>query len=185
MKKEQNYVIYDKTDVKIFILFLLDNVNYPIDYTTVNNIVTDNGYVAPFDFAECFSELTEHGHVIYDTVDNERYYVISDTGRHVVAELSDTILDSIKKAGMRSAAKYLSFENSGARVEAQITEREDGKFDLSCSVCDKRGNIFSFSICVVARAQAEAMKEKFIREPEKIYRSAMSALTGEFDYLIG
>ena len=32
---------------------------------------------------------------------------------------------------------------------------------------------------------AEAMKEKFIREPEKIYRSAMSALTGEFDYLIG
>ena len=185
MKREQNYVIYDKTDVKLFILFLLDNVNYPIDYTTVNNIVTDNGYVAPFDFAECFSELTEHGHVIYDTVGKERYYVISDTGRRVVAELSDSILDSIKKAGMKSAAKYLSFENSGARVEGKVAEREDGKFDLSCSVYDKKGNIFSFSICVAARAQAEAMKEKFVNEPEKIYRSAMSALTGEFDYLIG
>ncbi len=185
MKKEQNYVIYDKTDIKIFILFLLDNVNYPIDYTTVENIVTDNGYVAPFDFAECFSELSEHGHVVDDTVDGVRYYAISETGRAVVAELSDTILDSLKKAGALSAAKYLSFEKSGARVVADVTEREDKKFDLSCSVINRSGMVFSISICVAVRAQAEAMKEKFIREPEKIYRSAMSALTGEFDYLIG
>lgn len=184
MKKEQNYVIYDKTDVKIFVLFLLDNINYPIDYTTVNNIVTDNGYVAPFDFAECFSELCEHGHVLDDEVDGVRYYAISDTGRAVVAELSDTILDSIKKAGALSAAKYLSFKKSGAMVKAQISERPDGKFALDCSVRDEYGTRFAISICVAVRAQAEAMKEKFIREPEKIYRSAMSALTGEFDYLI-
>ena len=185
MKKEQNYVIYDKTDVKIFVLFLLDNINYPIDYITINNIVTDNGYVAPFDFAECFSELCEHGHVVSDDVDGVSYYVISNTGKSVVAELSDTILDSIKKAGALSAAKYLSFRKSGAKVKAEISERADGKFALDCSVYDENGALFSITICVSVRAQAEAMKEKFVREPEKIYRSAMSALTGEFDYLIG
>ena len=185
MKKETNYVIYDKTDIKIFILFLLDNINYPIDYNTINNIVTDNGYVAPFDFAECFSELSEHGHVVDDSVDGVKYYVISDTGRAVVKELSDTILDSLKKAGSLSAAKYLSFKKSGARVNAEIIEREDGKFSLECSVADERGRLFGITVTVPVRAQAEAMKEKFLREPEKIYRSAMSALTGEFDYLLG
>ena len=185
MKKEQNYVIYDKTDVKIFVLFLLDNINYPVDYTTINNIVLENGYVAPFDFAECFSELCEHGHVVCDELDGEKYYVVSDTGRSVVKELSDTILDSIKKAGAVSAAKYLSFARTGAKVEAELREREDGKFSLECSVCDKNGTTFGITICVGVRAQAEAMKDKFEREPEKIYRSAMSALTGEFDYLIG
>ena len=185
MKKEQNYVIYDKTDIKIFMLFLLDNINYPIDYTTISNIVTDNGYVAPFDFAECFSELSEHGHVVFDTVDGVQYYAISDTGRMVVKELSDTILDSLKKAGALSAAKYLSFKKSGARVRADIKERDDGKFSLDCSVEDNTGKLFSISICVSVRNQAEAMRDKFMREPEKIYRSAMSALTGEFDYLLG
>ena len=41
----------NKTDSKIFILFLLNEINYPLDYSTVSDVMTDAGYVEMFDFA--------------------------------------------------------------------------------------------------------------------------------------
>ena len=39
MSKETNAVMKDKTDIKIFVLFLLDNINYPLEYTSINNLI--------------------------------------------------------------------------------------------------------------------------------------------------
>jgi len=62
MKKEQRLALCsflkrkdkrmnNKTDSKIFILFLLNEINYPLDYSTVSDVMTDAGYVEMFDFA--------------------------------------------------------------------------------------------------------------------------------------
>ena len=42
MKKTKEFKLSTKTDLKIFVLFLLDNIRYPVDKTTVMSIVAEN-----------------------------------------------------------------------------------------------------------------------------------------------
>ncbi len=49
--------------IKIFILYLLDKIGYPLDYPSIGAIVTQDRVVNLFDFAECFFALVEAGHI--------------------------------------------------------------------------------------------------------------------------
>ena len=53
----------EKNDIKIFILYLLRNVGYPLDFGNINDIVLQDGVVGYFDFAECFAVLLDAGNV--------------------------------------------------------------------------------------------------------------------------
>ena len=45
----------DKFEIKIFILFLLKNIKEPLEFSMINDIVIQDGYVNYFDFAICFA----------------------------------------------------------------------------------------------------------------------------------
>ena len=47
----------DKFEIKIFILYLLKNIKEPLEFSTINDIVVQDGFVNYFDFAICFAEL--------------------------------------------------------------------------------------------------------------------------------
>ena len=67
----------EKNDIKIFILYLLNNINQPMEYADINDIVVQDGIVGPIDFAECFAELLDSGNVI-EIVENSKSYYMSD-----------------------------------------------------------------------------------------------------------
>ena len=46
--------IGSKRNVKIFVLYLMENIDYPLDFTTLNDIVMQTDYVMYLDFAEGF-----------------------------------------------------------------------------------------------------------------------------------
>jgi hypothetical protein len=49
--------------VKVFILYLLEKVGYPLEYNDLASIVLRDGYVDYFDFVKYFHDLLEHGHI--------------------------------------------------------------------------------------------------------------------------
>ena len=46
-------------NVKIFVLYLMRNIGYPMSFSTVNDIVMQNDYVMYLDFAEAFHEMLD------------------------------------------------------------------------------------------------------------------------------
>lgn len=176
--------LQSKVDIKIFILFLLDQINYPLDDESISNIVFENGYVGSFDFAECFSELVELHHIEADEVEGKTYYMISDTGRRVSAELHDQLVDSIREISSRSAARILSLQRRGAHLEVDISERADRKFHVVCRVEETEGTLFSFGLTVPTRVQAERISANFRERPERMFRGLMTVVTGDVDYLL-
>lgn len=56
-------LLTDTEEIKIFILYLLDKIGYPLDYPSIGAIVMQDGLVNFFDFAECFFGLVEAGHI--------------------------------------------------------------------------------------------------------------------------
>lgn len=156
----------NKTDIKIFILFLLDNINYPVDYTTIHDISVQNGYVGNFDFAECFSELTELGHILEDEIDGERYYAISSIGHMVATELQSNIISQIREKSLKSAMRLLSFKKRGAL--ASCNYKEDGdKYLVHCLITEQGKTMINLEFAVSSEVMAKAIKEKFDRSPEE------------------
>ncbi|MGM9608850.1 MAG: DUF4364 family protein, partial [Eubacteriales bacterium] len=84
-------MIWDKTDLKVFVLCLLDEMQHPMTYNAIVDTVMDCGCVEGFDFAECFSELRDLGHVIWDELDGVSYYMISESGSMVARELRGSL----------------------------------------------------------------------------------------------
>lgn len=182
--KTPSHGMSNQTDVKIFILFLLDNINYPLDYSTIHDICIQNGYVGGFDFAACFSQLKELGHILEDGEADERYYVISPTGKMVAAELQSNLLLSIREKSLKSAMRLLSFKKRQATTTSSVEQREDGKFTFRCAITEPGGHILNLELCMSSRLQAEDMQKKFDKEPESVYRRLLAVLSADADYLL-
>ena len=66
----------EMSDIKIFILFLMDGIGHPLNFIEINDIVIQNGVVRPFDFCVAFPDLLETGHIMLeDTAAGELYSV--------------------------------------------------------------------------------------------------------------
>ena len=67
-------LVGDKRNVKIFVLYLMQNINYPMDFVTLNDIVMQNDYVMYLDFAEAFHEMVDM-HLIDKFEEDGKEYV--------------------------------------------------------------------------------------------------------------
>ena len=48
-------------NVKIFVLYLMENVGTPLDFVTLNDIVMQTDFVMYLDFAEAFHKMLDDG----------------------------------------------------------------------------------------------------------------------------
>ena len=117
--KKKKFTLRTVTDIKVFLLFLLEYIRYPVDRTTLINIVSENTDEIIIDYDGCLGELTDSGHVWFDEVDGESYYMISDSGRMVARELFDTLDEDFREKSLKCATKHLSLAKSGATTKPQ------------------------------------------------------------------
>lgn len=177
-------VLKNNTDVKIFILFLLNTLRYPITQDELTDIMVADGFVGEYDVAVCFSELCEMGHIYQATVDGRVTYMISPTGIEASAGLEDSLLSVIRTRSLQTATRYLSLRRRGADVQADVAVREDGRYTVSCCVSDKTGEIASFSLTIASKDEAERIRRHFIESPEAVVRGITATATGEIAYLL-
>ena len=182
----------EKNDIKIFILYLLKNLNYPLDFNTISDIVVQDEFVNYFDFAECFAELLDCGNIEQLPPDpdadgekkNKELYRITPNGITIAEQLQSALLNMIKDKSLKSAMRLLSFKSRGSDVSCSYTEREDGRFDLHCEVSEKDNKILELGLIIESKYQLDKMLYNFNERPEVVYRGIISLLTGDINYLI-
>ena len=183
MKKNTKFTLKNLTEIKIFLLFLLDNIRYPIEYTTLTKIISENVSELTFDYEECLRELADSEHLLFDEIDGERYYMISDSGRLIAAELYDRLDPAFREESIKSAAKHISLAKSNAEIDSKITELSDKRLSVSLKAKDKGGELFSISLTVNSRAEAEKIVSNFERNPDNVYRGMLFCVTGKLEFL--
>ena len=177
-------IIQDRTDIKIFILFLLNEIDYPLDYFALCEVISENHYVGSFDFAECFAELCRQDHIVEKELDGVKYYRISETGKLVATELQDNLSESIREKSRQSAARVVSLYMRGAKLQSSIETRKDGQYTVHCAITEDAGTLLAVDLSVSSAAQAEKIRRYFESKPEAIFRGMLAVMTGEVDYLL-
>lgn len=170
-------------NVKIFVLYLMENINYPMDFVTINDIVMQTDYIIYLDFAECFHQMVDDELILVDNSRDEPYYYVSDKGRLVARELKSDILPSILDQALRYALRYLDFKRRGVTASCRSERTTDGRFRIECSLAEKGTVIYSTTLVVDTMERVERMKENFRDRPEVIFRGVNALLAGNVNYL--
>ena len=184
MKKYQDFGLRTTTDLKVFLLFLLDNIRSPIDEEMLLYIVEENTDDITLDYTACLIELVDSGHLYFDELDKVKYYMISEKGRMVASELYDTLDKEFREKSLRSAIRHMSLSNKGTRVFAKIEETEEHRFRVTMQAYDAQGEIMSVSLVVPSRQEAELIKKNFEAKPDGVYRGVFFASTGRIEYVL-
>ena len=174
----------DKNDIKIFILFLLRNIGYPLDFDNINDIVVQDGIVGYFDFADCFAELLDTGNIAEEKSEDGCVYRITDQGIHVADNLQSNILMAIRERSLKSALRLLSFKKKGSRIKHESQPLENGGYRLTCSIIEERDEIMKVSVFLDNKSQLDKMEYNFENNPEVVYRGVLALLSGEINYLV-
>ena len=182
MKKKKAAPLNSITDLKVFLLFLLDNIRYPVEHSTLLNIIAENTDDYSLDYEQCLVELVDSSHLLFDEFDGEKYYMISDKGRIVSAELYESLDPELRERSLRSANKHVTLAGDGSKIEAKIEETANKRFKVILDSFDKQGEIMSLSVVVSTRGEAELIKKNFESRPGSIYRGILFSLTGKLEF---
>lgn len=183
MKKNKNFGFNTITDLKVFLLFLLDNIRYPIGRDTVLSIIEENTDEISFDYEQCLGELVDSEHLLFDEIDGEKYYMISDKGRAVASELYDSLDSDFRERSLRSAIKHVSLSKSGASIKSYIERTERGRYRVTMEAYDSYGELMKTSLTVNSLAEAEQIKKNFEAKPDGVYRGVLFSATGRIEYM--
>ncbi|MCR5681588.1 MAG: DUF4364 family protein [Clostridiales bacterium] len=187
--------------VKVFILYLLEKVGYPLEYNDLAAIVIRDGYVDYFDFVTCFHELIKDGHIVRKEPDPENtdgeadtssadeksagrdLYAVTDTGRMIARGLSDDLLlAAVREKSYVSAMRHLSLEKRGAVWNHSIDRDGDG-YVFHCSITDRDGLAFKLDLRADSYMQVQRMRMNFEDKPDVVYRGLLAIVTGNVNYL--
>ena len=176
----------DKREIKIFILYLMERIGYPLSLNDVSSILYQENLVSYFDCGDCFTELVDAHHIVDSgevTAAGDVAYIVSSTGHKIATELNDQISPWIKEVSYRSAIRNLSFVKRGAKTECNKTALNDGKYLVKCVIIEQGTTVLDFNLVVDSEKEADKILYNFPRKPEIVFRGALALLSGERNYI--
>jgi hypothetical protein len=179
-----SFLLRDKSDIKIFVLYLLRHIEIPLDFVTLHDIVVQDEFVGQFDFMECFFELCEMGAIKKTQKNGEDHYSLTPDGRNAAEALQSDLMRTIRERALRSAKRFLEYQKNGRKTESEVIALEGGKCRLVCKCMDRDGVYMETSVVVENKHKAELLKLNFDDRSELIYNGIMSLLSGDMNYLL-
>ncbi|MCI8332481.1 MAG: DUF4364 family protein [Clostridiales bacterium] len=179
----------NKNDIKIFILYILRHVGYALHYATIIDLVLGDGAVKYFDFVECFGELVEAGNIqrCDDKAEGEykvdEDFVITKQGASVADTLATDLATYIRDKSLKRALQYLSFKRDGTKVKLDIKPLYDGRSRISFGFERNEESFFLLDLISDNEKQTERIRQNLDMNPENVYKSILSILSGDADYL--
>ncbi len=178
-------MLTDRDDVKIFILYLLNSIGYPLEYDVLHDISVQDGFITSFDFIEAFDELVEKDNLKKETINEDSQIItITEKGKHIADTLNGKLLSSVREKALKSALRLLSFKKRGTKITSDITQLPHGKYEFKCSIKDNSGDLMELRVTLDNPKQLDRTMYNFDSKPEFIYKGILALLAGEADYLL-
>lgn len=169
----------DQSDIKIFILFLMDSIARPLDFIEINDIVIQNGVVRPFDFCLAFPDLLETGHVMMDDSTGKELYSVTAVGHEAAQSLPGKILTTTKEKALQNAVLLLNLRKSNAGYRYNTEALPNGKYRFTLYYTENKEDVLSVSAVVATPKEAENMEIELEQHPDMFRRALLSLLSND------
>jgi hypothetical protein len=168
----------DINEVKILICYLLKNAAKPLTFDSLNEILQRDGLVNYFEFGQSLHELLLSGHVDLLQQGGAEHYKITGLGEATAATFERRLPLSVREKAVRAAVSLLERQRVEAENTVTITKGDKG-FIVECRILDGADELLAIRLPVPEQAQAQAVKEQFLKRPETVYKGALALITGD------
>ncbi|WRS28748.1 DUF4364 family protein [Oscillospiraceae bacterium MB08-C2-2] len=167
-------------EIKMLLCYVLDHAEDPVAFAQLNEGLQSSGLVNYFELVETLGELSALGHIVVSEGKyGEELYQIAPSGRDMAKAFTSNIPYTVKEKAVRECKKALKRRKRASEVTVKIQRVDDG-FKVTLGIPDATGTDFiKLSLFLPNERQCAVVKQKFLNDPEFIYKSIMSLLMGD------
>jgi len=172
-------------NVKVFVLYLMRNINYPMTFVTVNDIVMQTDYILYIDLAEAFQELLA-GNLVQENGKDENgdtLYSVTHRGAIVAEELSRDMLPNVLDQALNAALRYLDLKRRGVVADSTYESLPDGTFNVRLTLKEGGKYLLDTTVNVESEHRLRTVRKIFLERPDVILRGTLALLSGNVDFL--
>lgn len=164
-----------KTDIKLLMLYLLEQMDAPVPVRIISDVITDQELANYFEAMDAISELKESGNLEVLSPEGQDALVITDTGREAVTFVEEDLPLSVRTRALESVERFLRLDRHARENAVEITPSGDG-YNVSFSLTTGDTRLMELNMYVVSRDQAEVLKNNYLEDPTHLYASILTAL---------
>lgn len=161
---------------KLIILYMLDQVDFPLTTAHISEFILDQGYTNYLTLQQALSELTEAGLVNSQTIRNRTRLTNTKEGSETLHFFGNRISDAIRE----DIAKYFDANEIALRSEVNIHadyyKSTSGEFEVRMVARDKDTLLVDLTLSVPDKDMAQQMCDNWDRKNQEIYQYLMEKL---------
>lgn len=169
---------WNETEIKICILYLIENIHVPLDMNTVTEIILFDGTVNYFIYSECIRELIKSGLIVMKEEGEKEICTLSPIGRQVLEAVDGEVMEDVKNNLLVSASRFLAYKSNPSQISTSIVPGDGGCF-LELSIESQEKKMMFLSLYLDNFNEADEMRTKFESDPQTLYSAILTFLTGK------
>lgn len=164
------------TQYKLLILYMLDQVDFPLTNTQISNFMLDRDYTTYFTIQQTINELIRAELIRTESTHNNTQYYITNAGKETLSFFPDK-LSAAMKADVRSF-----FAENKIKIRQEIsavanyckTTLQD--YAVRCQIKERQRTLIDLTITVSSQEQAQAICANWQKQQENVYAYLMDML---------
>ncbi len=166
----------DGTSIKIFICFLIDHFKDTLTQNDIIEVVFERALANFFEICSAIDELIVNGFILKDS--ESGILSLSSKGQFTADNLSRDLPLTVREKAVAAIEKRIERKHHEQETRIEYTD-VDGGCQLNCTLLGQGSPLMSVSLYLPDRKYAEAAAERFIDDPEYVYRILLAHLAGE------
>lgn len=164
----------NKSDIKVLVCFLLSHCSQPLSRKDLTDIFLERGLANYFEASDAISSLVRHENVMEHTEDG--VLEITEKGRFIADTLYDGLPVTVREKSLDAMSKLLTRRHTNKYNKTRIEACDKG-YNVTCTVNDGTMETMSVKVYVPTYNYATVVRDRFLEDPETLYRAVMAQLT--------
>lgn len=164
------------TIYKLIILYMLEQIDFPLGNTKISNFFLDKDYTTYFTVQQTINDLLESELIVAESSHSNTHYRITASGRETLGFFEDKISDAIRQ----DIKDYFSDNQIEMKKEADVladyykTTHQD--YAVHCQLKQKNISVIDLTLTVKNTEMAEAVCRNWTKQSGEIYDYLMDML---------
>ena len=168
---QESFTLY-----KLIILYMLDEVAFPLTQAQVSSFVLNKGYTNYLTLQQAIAELTENKLIAQKKAFNRTQLSITPEGKETIQFFGNRISNGIKE----DIAQFFTDNKVELKDEISIQSYYDksraGEYDVCLTAKDKGNDLVSLKISVPTESMAEDVCSNWQKRNQEIYKKLTEML---------
>ncbi len=160
---------------KLIILYMLEQVDFPLTNGQISEFILDKGYTTYFTLQQAISDMVEAGFIREESTHNRTLYHLTEEGSETIRYFKTNISSAIRQdVDMFLKEKAYELRNAVA-VKADYYPNKN-EFAVRCQINEGDSPLIELLISVPSEAEAISVTNNWNARHQEIYAQIMASL---------